>query len=116
MSSPTKRSLEELRRTGWTVQVVERWIPQTRRRLDLFGCIDIIAIKEGNRVLGIQATTTGNMSKRLAKAKAEPRMATWMAVADFAVYGWSKGGKRGKRKLWCLKVGKVNEMEKTWAD
>ena len=51
--------MKRLRDAGWRAQVVEKWIPHTRQRLDLFGCIDIIAIK-GDITLGVQTTSASN--------------------------------------------------------
>lgn len=106
MSSPTSRSLEYCRKKlGWHVQVVERWNQWARRRIDLFGCIDIVAIS-GDRIIGIQATCGegGNHAARRAKALAEPRLRAWLAAgAGFEVWSWRKAGPAGKRKLWTLR-------------
>ncbi len=106
MSSPTKRSLDLLREQGYTAQVVEHWNPYSKTRLDLFGCIDIVAVKaDALGVLGVQATTTGNMAKRLAKATLDKRICVWLDANNrFEVWGWAKRGPRGKRKVWTLKV------------
>ncbi len=99
MSSPTQRSLKELRRLGWTCQVVEKWIPQARRRVDLFGCIDLVAMG-GGRILGFQVTTTSNQAARVAKIKAEPRAREWLENgARLLVHGWLKSKKNGRWKL-----------------
>jgi hypothetical protein len=96
--SPTQRSLDELRKRGATAQVVERWIPQTKIRKDLFGIIDIVAICEGS-ILGIQATSTTNLSARVAKSLAEPKLLEWLeANGEYEVWGWSKKGPKGKKK------------------
>ena len=63
MASPTQRTLKELRRLGHVAGVVERWIPQTRRRLDLFGFIDIVALGPWGTI-GIQCTTSANQAAR----------------------------------------------------
>jgi hypothetical protein len=56
------------------------------------------------RVIGIQATSGSNHSKRVDKARAEPRLATWLgAGCTFAVWSWAKRGARGKRKVWTLR-------------
>ena len=47
-TSPTQLSLKKLREEGYiTIQVVEYWNSFARRRIDLFGFIDILAIKNG---------------------------------------------------------------------
>ena len=102
--SPTARSLDRLRKMGYTAEVVEKYNAFTKQRKDLFGCIDIVGITEQTAgVLGIQATTTSHMGARIQKSMAEPRLTVWLKNGNrFIVWGWSKKGPRGKRKLWEL--------------
>ncbi len=65
-TSPTQLSLKKLREEGYTVQVVEYWNSFARIRIDLFGFIDIIALK-GKEVLAVQTTSASNMSARCKK-------------------------------------------------
>jgi hypothetical protein len=103
MSSPTQRTLALLRKEGYTAQVVERWIPQSRKRLDLFGVIDIVACSQDG-ILGIQATSGTNVPARVKKAMSEPRLESWLlAGGKFEVWGWRKTGKKSKRKLWNVR-------------
>lgn len=88
--SPTQRSLAFLRGRGYMVAVVEKWNPHARIRQDLFGILDLVAIKEGE-TLGVQTTTLGNVSSRLDKitqSEATPilRDANWR----IEVHGWRK--------------------------
>lgn len=101
--SPTQRSLAECRKRGWVCQVVEHWNAYAKIRVDLFGVIDILACTpEG--ILGIQATSDANVSARVAKAEAEPRLQAWFQSGGrFAVWGWGKKGPRGKVKHWTLR-------------
>jgi hypothetical protein len=88
--------------------VVEKYIPQTRRRRDLFGVIDIVAIKAGQPVLGIQTTSATNQAARFNKAVIQPELRTWLETGSlFHVHGWAKKGKRGKRKTWQVNVREV---------
>lgn len=119
MESPTARSLSYLKKQGYIAQVVERWNPYAKVRIDLFGFIDIVAIdplREGHcsytGVTGVQTTSTGNMSKRIAKILGIPEAKVWLECGNrIIVQGWSKKGKAGTRKLWTLK-----ETEITLAD
>ena len=103
--TPTQRSLAKLRAEGWVPYVVERWNPFAHIRQDLYGFIDIVAIKSGNPgVLAIQTTTTDNIQSRITKSKENPNLSIWLSGGNkFKVWGWAKRGDRGKRKLWELK-------------
>ena len=101
--TPTARTLARLRKLGYAAGVVERFIrfPPPGHRSDLFGCIDVVGVKRNeNGVLGIQATTIGNMSSRIKKAKAQPPLAIWLASGNrWECWGWVKKGHR-----WAVKV------------
>ena len=102
--TPTARSLAHLRK-GAIAQVVERYNPHAKRRVDLFGFIDIVALDQGPGVLGVQTTTTDHISHRLAKLRDEcaPQMECWLNRGNrIVIHGWAKRGPRGKRKLWTL--------------
>jgi len=80
------------------------WIVQARIRVDLFGVIDLIAMREGVGVVGVQACAGASHAARRAKAIAEPRLVTWLASGGrFEVASWSKRGKRGSRKRWAIR-------------
>jgi hypothetical protein len=118
VSSPTQRALKECKALGWEAQVVEKWVPQARRRVDLFGCVDIVALghvahardgHEGWVLLGIQVTSASNHAARRAKALAEPRIKHWLqAGCRFEVWSYGKKGGKGKRKLWTLRIEQLN--------
>jgi hypothetical protein len=98
MATPTARTLALLRGCGHAANVVERWIPRVNRRRDLFGCIDVVAVRRGESgVLAVQVTTLPNVAARLAKAKGRPELRTWLAAGNrFQVHGWyRRGGKWG---------------------
>lgn len=102
--SPTQRALKEAKKLGFTCQVVERWNFHAKKRLDLFGVIDIVAIKAGIGIVGIQATSGTNHAARRTKSKAEPKLAEWLASGGrFELWSFSKRGDRGKRKLWTFR-------------
>lgn len=95
--SPTQLSLKWLRDSGWTAEVVERWNPHARIRQDLFGFIDIIAIRR-YETLAVQCTSVDGVSARLKKIRESPylplvRDACWSIV----VHGWEK-----KNNRWVL--------------
>lgn len=94
MSSPTARTLDLLRKEGWTAQTVEKWIPQTKRRVDLFGFGDVLAICPERGSVLIQATSVSNQANRLAKVIAEPRARIWLLAG------------RGHHQIWVMGWGR----------
>ena len=88
--SPTQRSLAHLRKSYPLVQVVEKWIPQARRRVDLFGIVDIVAVSE-TEIVGVQTTSGSNVSARLAKIAESPATPILRkAGIRIVVHGWRK--------------------------
>lgn len=83
-------------------------MPQARRRVDLFGCIDVVCITPAG-ILGIQVTSGSNHSSRKKKALAIPAIERWMAHAKFSVWSYSrrvvrkKDGTKSKVKRWQLR-------------
>jgi hypothetical protein len=103
--TPTARSLAALRELGYVAEVVERFNSFTKRRLDLIGCVDILAIHPERGFLGVQACTGASHAARADKMRAEPRAAVWIAAGgSLEVWSWSKRGKAGKRKVWELRT------------
>ena len=89
-AGPTERTLQRLRRDGWRAAVVERWNPHAMKRHDLFGVVDVLAIR-GGQTLAVQATSDSNVASRVTKiedseAIAEIREAGW----SLQVWGWRK--------------------------
>jgi len=90
-TSPTQRTLKVLRADGYLCAIVEHWNPYARIRQDLFGFIDIIALK-GSETLAVQTTANANNQKaRVRKILASPH---YQAVKDagwkIRVDGWRK--------------------------
>jgi len=104
VSSPTQRSLAHLREQGYTAAVVERWNSHARIRQDLFGFIDILALRDGE-TLGVQATSGSNVSARVAKI-AEHELVGAVRAAGWRVevHGWRKNA-AGR---WVLRVEDVS--------
>ncbi|HVP49623.1 MAG TPA: hypothetical protein VMT56_00225 [Candidatus Bathyarchaeia archaeon] len=93
MSSPTSRSLKHLRDQGYLAAVVERWNPYARIRQDLFGVLDLVAVKE-KETLGVQTTSGSNIAARIKKL--EDSAALWMlrqAGWAIKIHGWRKNSK-----------------------
>ena len=87
------RSVDYLRKQGCVVATVESYNHFTKRKKDLFGVIDILAIGN-NETLAVQVTSKSNMSSRIKKieeSEALPEMlrSGWRVI----VHGWSKNTK-----------------------
>ena len=102
--SPTQLSLAKLREEGYIVDVVERWIPGANIRKDLYGFIDILALK-GNETLAIQTTTATNLNARVKKISDHENVgAVREAGWTIHVHGWHQDDKR----KWHCKVKDVS--------
>lgn len=118
-----QRTMERLRRDGWEVASLERKKPMPagpvmddrigRKRMaffltttvDLFGGIDILAIRDGE-ILGVQATTHNNRSNHLSKLLSEPRLLKWLrAGAGLELWSWSQEGAAGSR--WNVRIDNI---------
>jgi hypothetical protein len=86
--TPSQRTVAHLRKLGYQTANVEHYNYFTKRKHDLFGCIDILAIGN-NETLAVQVTSKSNMSSRIKKieeSEALPEMlrSNWRVI----VHGW----------------------------
>ena len=101
MTNPTARSKRRLEAEGYTVASVEKWIPQVKRRVDMFGFADLCAIQSGFGIVAVQVTTVSNQAAHVTKILSLETSLTWLrAGGHILVHGWVKAGDRGKRKTW----------------
>jgi hypothetical protein len=99
--TPTARSMTHLRAAGWTVGVVEQRIPNTNITRDLFGFIDLVAIR-GPVTMGVQVTSGSNVAARIRKiAEAEHVGAVRQAGWKIVVHGWRRSARSGD---WVLRI------------
>ena len=96
--SLTARSTAHLRDLGYMVATVEHYNPFTRRKHDLWGCIDLLCIGNGETV-AVQVTSKPHLSTRRHKveeSEAYPEMirSGWRIV----LHGWFK-----EKNRWQLK-------------
>lgn len=87
--SPQAIALTTLAADGWIPWVVERNLTPIIKK-DLFGCIDILALKAG-QVLAVQVTSAVNHATRTAKVRDSPYLADMLACA-WSVQVWSYKG------------------------
>ena len=96
-----------------TAQVVERYNQFARRRIDLFGFIDIVCLSDVS-IIGVQTTSGDHVSHRLEKIREEckDKALAWLrAGGKIHIHGWRKVGPRGKRKVWAVRVVGVVEID-----
>lgn len=99
--TPTARTKRMLEADGYVVAIVEKWNAFARIRQDLFGFIDLLAMKPGV-LLAVQVTSTGNISARIHKIEQSPYRDWWVSTGSrLEVHGWGKKT-QGKRKIWTL--------------
>lgn len=85
---PTERSLKLMRGRGYYCVKVEHWNPFAKVRQDLCGG-DILALKEGEPPILVQATTSGNRKARLTKLDGLQSAALWKSTGGrLVVHGW----------------------------
>lgn len=88
--NPTQLSMRELSARGYTAEVVEKYDFFTKRRHDLFGFIDILAVNDAG-TLAIQATSASNVSSRRRKTNEHDNLPAVLAAGwDVRVWGWRK--------------------------
>lgn len=99
-TSPTQRSLEKLRDAGYTCAVLEHWNAFARRRIDAFGFVDILALRD-NEILAVQTTSATNVSARVRKITDHENIAAVRkAGIRVEVWGWVKR----KNGRWEVKI------------
>ena len=86
----TLRSRKLLESEGYTVATVEYYNAFTKRKHDLFGCIDLLVI--GNReTIAIQVTSKSNMSSRIKKIEGSDALIEMLRSGwRVQVHGWFK--------------------------
>lgn len=115
--SATKYSTDYYRKNGFLVgktemnqRVPNPAFPGTFKmwKVDLFGCIDLIAIRPGEPPIFCQTTTTSNQSARIDKiAGLAAAKVIVKTGAKLHVHGWGKKGPRGGRKTWQLTISEI---------
>ena len=101
--TPTQRSLKYLREQGYSVWIVEHWNHFARKRQDLFGCIDLLAIGHGH-TLAVQTTSRDNTSTRCKKIVENDYYSEMIRSGwKIHVHGWGK-----LKDGWQVKVVELN--------
>lgn len=120
MSIATQKSMDYLKKLGWTVALVERFIPKHPgmkfpRRIDVYGFGDLLGCRArkipGNGDVGEIALFQCGMGQHhedhRTKILALPGYRKWKAAEGWVIlHSWAlkpKGGIRGAKKVWMLK-------------
>lgn len=78
---------EWLRKMGWSVDYTERPATRFTNTKDLFGCIDLIALKAGRPKLAVQATAArnpgGQAAARVRKILSIPEAKLWIEDGSY---------------------------------
>ena len=102
----------------------DAWLATPHRRVDLFGCVDIVCIRNG-QLVGIQATDATSAAKRFSKMRIliegeagkppedQPLTAWLNAGGLLEVWSWrgkhweTKSGEMSRNKRWEMTVRPV---------
>lgn len=114
--TPTQRTMDELRKRGYTVGRVEQWRPGPNGgfRQDLFGIIDLLAIS-GDLTIGVQVCGTAwsaHVKKLLGRdpeyPEAEQAVRRWLESPHryMELWGW-RPLKYGERRIHRLRRGMI---------
>jgi hypothetical protein len=122
-SKPVQRSLESLKRNGWTVAIVERHLPprgldakgqplKFGKTIDVFGFGDLLACRppwKGPResypgvIALVQCCAGSGLAAHRDKIYATKEFYTWRdSGGKVFLQSWSLKGPRGGDKLWAL--------------
>lgn len=89
-ASPMQESLKRLRREGWRCAITENWNPAVKRRIDLYGCIDILAVRLYD-TLAVQTTSASNVASRRTKILQNVHLPALLAAGWLIeIHGWSR--------------------------
>lgn len=96
-TSPMQRTLKHLRKQGYLCAIVEKWNAHMKIRQDMFGFIDVVAIK-GEDILGVQTTSASHFSEHKLKIVEHPNWPAVCKAMRVILHGWRKNSE-GK---WIL--------------
>jgi len=89
---------EVLQHDGYILQTVEKFNIHANKRKDLFGIIDVLALRE-NVLLGIQCTGVGDHGSHASRYLKNPEITNtiylWLSTgAQFEIWAYNKNTKR----------------------
>ena len=116
--SPTSRTTKLLRSEGYLCEICEHYNSFSRRRHDLLGLFDVIALKD-DKLIGIQITSESNNSARYRKMTDESsHLKAWLRTNNEAwIVTWKKVKHRWryrKRILVMDERGTIDKILEDW--
>ena len=112
--SNVSRTMDYYRSLGYEVWIVERYIYQAKKKFDLFGIIDLIAIAK-NEIIGIQVCGSDYSSHEKKIEEGEYTKLWLESGARLVLIGWRKLKLKrgGKAMRWKprLKEYKINDFK-----
>lgn len=95
-----------MRKRKYLCGVVEKWNPHAHIRQDLFGIIDVICCKPGEKTIGLQVTSYKEIKSHIDKALSKERIENlkiWLAAGNrFVIHGWKTIKAEGKLNTYEL--------------
>jgi len=114
MRSPTQRSIALLKSRGYIHSIAEHYNAYSKRRIDLFGFVDIVALNgELSDIVGVQTTTGSHLSDRIKKARSFKAFSEWLeAGGSIEFHGWRKikAGRKAARWQPIVRRFKYSEI------
>ncbi len=114
MGKFTQRTLKYLRDEDYTTAFVEKYVYQVKKKFDMFGIIDIVAIKLGETV-GVQSCGLDFTSHDRTILGHENSLKWLKAGNRLMLIGWNKVKKvrGGKVMIWKIRVKeyKINDFQ-----
>lgn len=109
--SPVERTLKELRKQGMYAEVTEKWNAYARKRHDLFGIVDVLALDINRGFIGVQCTGLDFSShwKAFTTDKLKVRACiNWLKTPGgyLEIWSWRKLKVRrgGKALVWMPRI------------
>lgn len=98
MTSLTVLSKKYLEKLGYTVERVEHFNFYSKRRIDLLGVGDLLALN-GKELLLVQVTSRENISHRRTKIRDSRKLKLWISAGGkMVIHGWDKPQHRWRLK------------------
>lgn len=103
--TPLARSLALLRDRGYTVARAEHWNAFAHVRQDLFGFVDLVAIRAGASILAVQVTVQDRAGDHRRKIEKNEAAQTWLeAGGRIELHLWAVRKDGGRRARWTCHI------------